>query len=173
MVDRSIFASYAEAYELFCFPGDFYQSGTPDTEVTKSLHGDYIEGKFASEWRDWRTLKGTLERDLIEKRNVERTLFLVGTTTAKTTPGPPVIPKPTIVGQVCRDSSGHENHCPYWAKSGLMRQRTLTGCWLTARRAVALRLKTHIQIVLLGPNWENAKKSQMDVAKLQVELHAH
>ena len=40
MVNRSIFASYAEAYELFCFPGDFYQSGTPNTEVTKSLQGD-------------------------------------------------------------------------------------------------------------------------------------
>ena len=114
MVDRSIFASYAEAYELFCFPGDFYQSGTPDTEVTKSLHGDYgIKGKFASEWRDWRTLKGTLVRDLIEKRNVEKALFLIGTTTANTTPRPPV-----IVGQVCKDNSGHENHCSYWAKTG-------------------------------------------------------
>ena len=113
MVDRSIFASYAEAYELFCFPGDFYQSGTPNTEVTKSLHGYYgIEGKFASEWREWRTVKGTLVRDLIEKRNVEKTLFLIGTTTAKTTPRPPVIPKPTIIGQVYRDSSGHENHRP-------------------------------------------------------------
>ena len=50
MVDRSIFASYEEAYELFCFPGDFYGKGTQDTEVTKSLHGYYgIEGKFASE----------------------------------------------------------------------------------------------------------------------------
>ena len=51
MVNRSIFASlYAEAYELFCFLGDFHRSGTQDTEVTKSLHGDYgIEGKFASE----------------------------------------------------------------------------------------------------------------------------
>ena len=84
MVDRSIFASYAEAYELFGFPGDFYGSGTQDTEVSKSLHGDYgIEGKFASEWRDWRTLKGTLVRDLIEKRNVEKTFFLIGTKTAK------------------------------------------------------------------------------------------
>ena len=53
-------------------------------EVTKSLHRDYgIEGKFASEWRDWRTLKGTLVRDLIEKRNVKKSLFLIGTTTAK------------------------------------------------------------------------------------------
>ena len=50
MVNRSIFASYAEAYELFCFPGDFYESGTPNTEVTKALQGDYgIKGKFASE----------------------------------------------------------------------------------------------------------------------------
>ena len=30
MVDRSIFASQAEAYELFCFPRDFYGSGTYD-----------------------------------------------------------------------------------------------------------------------------------------------
>ena len=62
MVNRSIFASlYAEAYELFCSPRDFYRSGTQDTEITKSLHGDYgIEGKFASKWLDWRTLKGTL-----------------------------------------------------------------------------------------------------------------
>ena len=85
MVNRSIFASlYAEAYELFCFPRDFYGSGTQDTEVSKFLQGDYgIEGKFASEWRDWRTLKGTLVRDLIEKRNVEKTLFLIGTKKAK------------------------------------------------------------------------------------------
>ena len=139
---------------------DFYGSGTQDTEVSKSLHGDYgIEGKFASEWRDWRTLKGTLVQDLIEKRNVEKTLFFIyRNNNSQTTPRPPVIRKPTILGQVYRDSSGHENHCPCWAKRGLMRRRTLTGCWLTARRAVALRLKTHIQIVLLGPNWENALK---------------
>ena len=119
MVNRSIFASYAEAYELFCFLGDFYRSGTQETEVTKSLHGVYgIEEKFASERQDWRTLKGILVRDLIEKRNVENTLFLIGTTTAKTTPRPPVIPKPTILGQVYRDSSGHESSCPYWAKTG-------------------------------------------------------
>ena len=44
-----VFASYEEAYDLFCFPRDFYGSGTQDTEITKSLHGDYgIEGKFAS-----------------------------------------------------------------------------------------------------------------------------
>ena len=50
MVDRSIFASYAEGYKSFCFPGDFYGLGTQETEVTKSLHGDYgIEGKFALE----------------------------------------------------------------------------------------------------------------------------
>ena len=50
MVNRSIFASYEEAYDLFCFLGDFYGSGTQDTEVSISLHGDYgIEGKFASE----------------------------------------------------------------------------------------------------------------------------
>ena len=160
MVNRSIFASYEEAYELFCFLGDFYGSGTQDTEVSKSLHGDYgIEGKFASEWRDWRTLKGTLVQDLIEKRNVEKTLFFIyRNNNSQTTPRPPVIRKPTILGQVYRDSSGHENHCPCWAKRGLMRRRTLTGCWLTARRTVALRLKTHIQIVLLGPNWENALK---------------
>ena len=159
-VNRSIFASYEEAYDLFCFLGDFYGSGTQDTEVSKSLHGDYgIEGKFASEWRDWRTLKGTLVQDLIEKRNVEKTLFFIyRNNNSQTTPRPPVIRKPTILGQVYRDSSGHENHCPCWAKRGLMRRRTLTGCWLTARRAVALRLKTHIQIVLLGPNWENALK---------------
>ena len=30
----------------------------------------------------------------------------------------PVIPKPTILGRVCRDSSGHESNCPYWAKTG-------------------------------------------------------
>ena len=159
MVNQSIFASYEEAYELFCFLGDFYGSGTQDTEVSKSLHGDYgIERKFASEWQEWRTIKGTLVRYLIEKRNVEKTFFLIGTTTAKTTLRPPVIRKPKILGQVYRDSSGHENHCPCWAKRGLMRRRTLTGCWLTARRTVALRLKTHIQIVLLGPNWENALK---------------
>ena len=160
MVNRSLLASYAEAYELFSFLGDFYGSGTQDTEVSKSLHGDYgIEGKFASEWRDWRTLKGTLVQDLIEKRNVEKTLFFIyRNNNSQTTPRPPVIRKPTILGQVYRDSSGHENHCPCWAKRGLMRRRTLTGCWLTARRAVALRLKTHIQIVLLGPNWENALK---------------
>ena len=160
MVNRSIFASYEEAYDLFCFLGDFYGSGTQDTEVSISLHGDYgIEGKFASEWRDWRTLKGTLVQDLIEKRNVEKTLFFIyRNNNSQTTPRPPVIRKPTILGQVYRDSSGHENHCPCWAKRGLMRRRTLTGCWLTARRAVALRLKTHIQIVLLGPNWENALK---------------
>ena len=49
-VNRSIFASYEEAYDLFCFLGDFYGSGTQDTEVSKSLHGDYgTEGKFVSE----------------------------------------------------------------------------------------------------------------------------
>ena len=37
-----------------------------------------------------------------KKINVEKTLFLIGTTTAKTDPRPPVIPKPTIVGQVYR-----------------------------------------------------------------------
>ena len=109
MVNRSIFASYEEAYDLFCFLGDFYGSGTQDTEVSKSLHGDYgIEGKFASEWRDWRTLKGTLVQDLIEKRNVEKTLFLIyRNNNSQTTPRPPVIRKPTILGQVYRDSSGH------------------------------------------------------------------
>ena len=39
MVNRSIFACYAKAYELFCFPGDCYQSGTPNTEVSKSCRG--------------------------------------------------------------------------------------------------------------------------------------
>ena len=29
-----------------------------------------------------------------------------------------MIQKPTILGRVCRDSSGHENQCPYWAKTG-------------------------------------------------------
>ena len=47
---------------------------------------------------------------------------------------------------------------PILAKRGLMRQRTLTGCWLTARRVVALKLKILIQVVLLGLNWENALK---------------
>ena len=36
--------------------------------------------------------------------------------------------------------------------------RTMTGCWITARRVVALKLKILIQVVLLGPNWENALK---------------
>ena len=36
--------------------------------------------------------------------------------------------------------------------------KTLTGCWLTARRVVALKLKILIQVVLLGLNWENALK---------------
>ena len=54
-----------------------------------------------------------------------------------------------------------------------MRRRTLTGCWLTARRVVALKLKILIQVVLQGPNCENTKESQVDVAKLQVGLHAH
>ena len=36
--------------------------------------------------------------------------------------------------------------------------RTLTGCWLTARRVVVIKLKILIQVVLLGPNWENALK---------------
>ena len=148
MVNRSIFASYVEAYELFCFPGDFYRSGTQDTEVTKSLHGDYgIEGKFASEWREWRTVKGTLVRDLIEKRNVEKKLFLIGTTTAKTTPRPPGM-------EIVMDMRITVHTGPREVNA----TRTLTGCWLTARRAVALRLKIYIQIVLLGPNWENAKK---------------
>ena len=29
-----------------------------------------------------------------------------------------MIPRPTILGQACRDSSGHESSCPYWAKTG-------------------------------------------------------
>ena len=49
---------------------------------------------------------------------LKKNLFLIGTTTAKTTPRPPVIPKPTVLGRVCRDSSGHESNCPYWAKTG-------------------------------------------------------
>ena len=60
--------------------------------------------------------KGNPRTRFIEKRNVEKTLFLIGTTTAKTTLRPPVIRKPTILDQVYRDSSGHENQCPYWPR---------------------------------------------------------
>ena len=119
--------------------------------------------------RDWRKIcvgmtglknsKGNPSTRFNWKKKCWKTLFFIyRNNNSQTTPRPPVIRKPTILGQVYRDSSGHENHCPCWAKRGLMRRRTLTGCWLTARRAVALRLKTHIQIVLLGPNWENALK---------------
>ena len=37
---------------------------------------------------------------------------------SQTTPRPPVIRKPTILGQVYRHSSGHESNSPYWAKTG-------------------------------------------------------
>ena len=158
MVNRSIFASYAEAYELFCFPGDFYQSGTPNTEVTKSLQGDYgIEGQFASEWRDWRTLKGMLVRDLIEKRNVEKTLFLIGTTTAKHPHGLQWYGNlQSLVRciEIVVDMRVSAHTGPRQANA----IRTLTGCWLTARRVVALKLKILIQVVLLGPDWENTLK---------------
>ena len=111
-IDRSL-RPKRKHMNYFASPGIFVDQG----RRTEYLHGVYgIEGKFASEWQDWRTLKGTLVRDLIEKRNVEKTLFLIGTTTAKTTPRPPVIPEPINLGRVCRDSSEHENQCPDWAK---------------------------------------------------------
>ena len=111
-IDRSLHPK-RKHMDYFASPGIFMDQG----RRTKYLRGVYgMEGIFESEWQDWRTLKGTLVRDLIEKRNVEKTLFLIGTTTAKTTPRPPVIPEPINLGRVCRDSSEHENQCPDWAK---------------------------------------------------------
>ena len=158
-IDRSVFASHAEAHELFCFPGDFYQSGTPDMEVTKSLHGDYgIEGKFASEWRDWRTLKGTLVRDVIEKKKCWKNVIFLRNNNSQHNPTASSdrqnLQSLVRCVAIVVDMRITSHTGPRQANA----TRTLTGCWLTARRAVALKLKILIQVVLLGPNWENALK---------------
>ena len=159
MVDRSIFASHAEAYELFCFPGDFLS-------VRDAGHG----GNKIPAWglRDWRKIcvgmtglknsKGNSRTRCNWKKKCWKNVISLRNNNSQHNPTASSdrqnLQSLVRCVAIVVDMRITSHTGPRQANA----TRTLTGCWLTARRAVALKLKILIQVVLLGPNWENALK---------------